>query len=88
MTMSIEFETMAGPPTVQSASGGQGESWTTARTPCGAWVWIAASIRVPLPHSGESSLELVSLYWHFVDGMWVLIYGVVYFWSAFLLGGS
>ena len=41
---------------------------------------------IPMRHSGESSLELVSLYWHFVDGMWVLIYGVVYFWSAFLGG--
>jgi heme/copper-type cytochrome/quinol oxidase subunit 3 len=47
---------------------------------------IGVSFRVPIPHSGESSLEIVSLYWHFVDGMWVLIYGVVYFWSAFLGG--
>jgi heme/copper-type cytochrome/quinol oxidase subunit 3 len=47
---------------------------------------ILTSVRVPVPHSGDSSLELVSLYWHFVDGMWVLIYGVVYFWSAFLGG--
>jgi heme/copper-type cytochrome/quinol oxidase subunit 3 len=44
------------------------------------------SLSRPIPHSSESSLELVSLYWHFVDGMWVLIYGVVYFWSAFLGG--
>ncbi len=47
---------------------------------------IVASYRVPIPHSGESSLEIVSLYWHFVDAMWILIYGVVYFWSAFLRG--
>jgi heme/copper-type cytochrome/quinol oxidase subunit 3 len=47
---------------------------------------IGSSYRHAIPHSGESSLELVSLYWHFVDGMWVLIYGVVYFWSAFLGG--
>jgi len=47
---------------------------------------IGSSYRHPIPHSSESSLELVSLYWHFVDGMWVLIYGVVYFWSAFLGG--
>jgi heme/copper-type cytochrome/quinol oxidase subunit 3 len=47
---------------------------------------IGTSYRIPVRHSGESSLELVSLYWHFVDGMWVLIYGVVYFWSAFLGG--
>ncbi|HEX6511086.1 MAG TPA: cytochrome c oxidase subunit 3 [Chloroflexota bacterium] len=47
---------------------------------------IGASTRVPIPHSGESSLEIVSLYWHFVDGMWVLIYGTVYVWSAFFGG--
>jgi heme/copper-type cytochrome/quinol oxidase subunit 3 len=47
---------------------------------------IGASFRVPIPHSGESSLELVSVYWHFVDAMWIVIYGVVYFWSAFLGG--
>ena len=47
---------------------------------------VGASIRVPIPHSGESSLEVVSLYWHFVDAMWIFIYGVVYFWSAFLGG--
>ena len=47
---------------------------------------IGSSFRHPVAHSGESSLELISLYWHFVDGMWVLIYGVVYFWSAFLGG--
>jgi len=47
---------------------------------------FGASFRNPIPHSGESSLELISLYWHFVDGLWVLIYGVVYFWSAFLGG--
>jgi heme/copper-type cytochrome/quinol oxidase subunit 3 len=44
------------------------------------------SFRTSIPHSRESSLELISLYWHFVDGMWILIYGVVYFWSAFLGG--
>lgn len=47
---------------------------------------IGSSFRVRIPHSGESSLELISIYWHFVDGMWILIYGVVYFWSAFLGG--
>lgn len=47
---------------------------------------FGASFKHPIPHSGESSLELISLYWHFVDGLWVLIYGVVYLWSA-ALGG-
>ncbi|MBV9119599.1 MAG: heme-copper oxidase subunit III [Chloroflexi bacterium] len=43
-------------------------------------------MRRRLTHDGESAFELVSIYWHFVDGMWVLIYGIVYFWSAFLGG--
>jgi heme/copper-type cytochrome/quinol oxidase subunit 3 len=47
---------------------------------------LAFSARRPLTHDGESAFELVSIYWHFVDGMWVLIYGTVYFWSAFLGG--
>ncbi len=47
---------------------------------------IGSSFRFPIPHSGESSLEIISLYWHFVDAMWILIYGVVYLWSA-ALGG-
>ncbi len=45
---------------------------------------LGVSLRRPLAHGGESGLELISIYWHFVDGMWVLIYGVVYFWSAFM----
>jgi heme/copper-type cytochrome/quinol oxidase subunit 3 len=47
---------------------------------------ISFSRRYPVARGGESGFEIVSLYWHFVDAMWVLIYGVVYFWSAFLGG--
>ncbi|MGH2470559.1 MAG: cytochrome c oxidase subunit 3 [Chloroflexota bacterium] len=36
--------------------------------------------------SHESGLEVVSLYWHFVDAMWILIFGTIYVWSA-VLGG-
>jgi heme/copper-type cytochrome/quinol oxidase subunit 3 len=44
------------------------------------------SFRYPVGESKESGLEIVSLYWHFVDAMWILIFGVIYFWSAFLGG--
>lgn len=39
-----------------------------------------------LGHHLDSGLEVLTIYWHFVDGMWVLIFGLVYFWSAFLKG--
>ena len=28
-----------------------------------------------------------SIYWHFVDGVWVFLYGVLYLWTALLTGG-
>jgi len=28
------------------------------------------------------ALEAVSIYWHFVDGVWVVIFGVVYLWAV------
>ncbi|MEJ2720120.1 MAG: heme-copper oxidase subunit III [bacterium] len=31
------------------------------------------------PRSG--AMEAVSVYWHFVDGVWVVIFGVVYLWA-------
>ena len=39
-----------------------------------------------VPRSNDSGLEIVAIYWHFVDGMWVLLFGTIYFWSA-TLGG-
>lgn len=44
------------------------------------------SLRAPVSKSHESGLEVVSLYWHFVDAMWILIFGTIYVWSA-VLGG-
>lgn len=35
------------------------------------------------PHS--SALESASLYWHFVDGVWVVVFSVIYIWSALLV---
>jgi heme/copper-type cytochrome/quinol oxidase subunit 3 len=33
------------------------------------------------PHPGARTLECVSLYWHFVDAVWVVIFPVVYLWT-------
>ena len=40
----------------------------------------------PVSASNDSGLEVISIYWHFVDAMWVLIFSSVYIWSAFLGG--
>lgn len=47
---------------------------------------VAYSFYWPISHSDDSGLEALAIYWHFVDGMWVIIFGTVYFWSAFLGG--
>lgn len=47
---------------------------------------IWSSFYHPVGRGGESSLGIFAVYWHFVDGMWVLIFGVVYVWSAYLGG--
>jgi len=31
----------------------------------------------------ESGVEAISLYWHFVDAVWVVIFSVVYLWTLF-----
>lgn len=46
---------------------------------------IGFSYAVELPRGNDSGLEIVTVYWHFVDAMWVLIFGVIYLWSAVLL---
>jgi heme/copper-type cytochrome/quinol oxidase subunit 3 len=28
-------------------------------------------------------VESVGIYWHFVDGVWIIVYSVIYLWSAF-----
>jgi heme/copper-type cytochrome/quinol oxidase subunit 3 len=33
-------------------------------------------------HKRHAAMECVSMYWHFVDGMWVIIFTVIYLWSA------
>ena len=30
---------------------------------------------------GDPAMEAVSIYWHFVDGVWVVIFSVVYLWG-------
>ncbi|MGH2364691.1 MAG: cytochrome c oxidase subunit 3 [Chloroflexota bacterium] len=38
----------------------------------------------PVSPGNDSGLEVISVYWHFVDAMWVLIFSTIYIWSAFL----
>jgi heme/copper-type cytochrome/quinol oxidase subunit 3 len=46
---------------------------------------IATTIAIvrltPGPHAGARTLESVSLYWHFVDAVWVVIFPSVYLWT-------
>jgi heme/copper-type cytochrome/quinol oxidase subunit 3 len=40
-----------------------------------------STLTVPAPHaaaSGAAGLEAIAVYWHFVDGVWIVIFGVVY----------
>ena len=32
---------------------------------------------------GRGGLEAVSVYWHFVDAVWVVIFSLVYLWTLF-----
>jgi heme/copper-type cytochrome/quinol oxidase subunit 3 len=41
-------------------------------------VTIAMSHRGRIPHSRAEAVEIVGLYWHFVDVVWILIFTVVY----------
>ena len=41
-------------------------------------VTIALSLRGRLPHAKAEVVEIVGLYWHFVDVVWILIFTVVY----------
>ncbi len=47
---------------------------------------VGVSIKAPVSKSNDSGLEVLSIYWHFVDAMWILIFSAVYIWSA-ALGG-
>lgn len=31
-----------------------------------------------------AAVETISLYWHFVDAVWIVIFGVIYLWALFL----
>jgi len=41
-------------------------------------VTIAMSLRGRIPHSRAEAIEIVGLYWHFVDVVWILIFTVIY----------
>jgi cytochrome c oxidase subunit 3 len=39
---------------------------------------IAAGVRWRKPGPGEEAVELVGLYWHFVDAVWIFLYPLLY----------
>ena len=41
-------------------------------------VTIALSLRGRIPHARAEAIEIVGLYWHFVDVVWILIFTIVY----------
>ncbi len=41
-------------------------------------ITIAMSARGRIPHSKAEAVEIVGLYWHFVDVVWILVFTVVY----------
>jgi cytochrome c oxidase subunit III len=40
-------------------------------------VWLLA-LRRQLPHENHAGVEVVSWYWHFVDGVWIVVFSLVY----------
>lgn len=44
-----------------------------------ACLWLTVALRRPPPHGpGEEAAELVGLYWHFVDLVWIFLYPLLY----------
>jgi len=39
---------------------------------------LAASLRGRIPAAKHKAVELISWYWHFVDGVWIVVFTVVY----------
>jgi heme/copper-type cytochrome/quinol oxidase subunit 3 len=39
---------------------------------------VLLSLRGRIPQSRAEAVEIVGLYWHFVDVVWVLIFTIVY----------
>jgi heme/copper-type cytochrome/quinol oxidase subunit 3 len=47
---------------------------------CALGTLLSATISGRLPNINSSDFEGVSMYWHFVDAVWVVIFTVVYLW--------
>ena len=41
-------------------------------------VWWQARAAGRITASSHFGLEAAELYWHFVDGIWVILYGILY----------
>jgi heme/copper-type cytochrome/quinol oxidase subunit 3 len=47
---------------------------------CALGTLLGVTISGRLPRINSSGFEAVSMYWHFVDAVWVVIFSVVYLW--------
>jgi heme/copper-type cytochrome/quinol oxidase subunit 3 len=47
---------------------------------CALGTLLGATISGRLPKINSSGFEAVSMYWHFVDAVWVVIFSLVYLW--------
>ena len=47
---------------------------------CALGTLLGATLSGRLPDIKSSGFEAVSMYWHFVDAVWVVIFSVVYLW--------
>lgn len=47
---------------------------------CALGTLLGVTISGRLPKINSSGFEAVSMYWHFVDAVWVVIFSVVYLW--------
>jgi cytochrome c oxidase subunit 3 len=50
---------------------------------CGVVTWMAVSARRPLDTLGRTRVEMLGLYWHFIDIVWIFLYPLLY-----LVGGG
>jgi heme/copper-type cytochrome/quinol oxidase subunit 3 len=44
-----------------------------------AWLAFAGDLRA----DRRTALEAITVYWHFVDIVWVILFSVIYLWTLF-----
>ncbi len=44
-------------------------------------ILLAVNWEAPV-HAGQAGVDAAALYWHFVDGVWIVIFAVIYVWAV------